>query len=220
MKFFKNVFGVTTLQKITAWHSCWEIFWVISGLILLYVPIFLEDRSIFSHEILYRCSWYTLTVTTLIHAISTWGSFWCVFLYLLRIVQYFLMKFCIDVCSTNMMVTALKYFIHIIYFSAGSHFGEFWTNCFSVCSSISWISVILYRYFWYYSGNHSTKKGFSHHFSFSARGHFAAFWGPFWKLSHDVLYGCSWVILFQMVQNFWDFDMTHSRNWYELAELL
>ena len=44
---------------------CWESFWVISGFILLYVPVFLENHSIFSHEILYICSWYTLTGTAL-----------------------------------------------------------------------------------------------------------------------------------------------------------
>ena len=60
-----------------------------------------------------------------INVMSTWGPFQCMFLYFLRIVQYFLMKFCIDVCSTNLMVTALEFFIHIIYVSAGGRFGVF-----------------------------------------------------------------------------------------------
>ena len=63
------------------------------------------------------------TIFFFFHIISLWGSFWCMFLYFLRIVRYFLIKFCIDICSTTRMVTTLKFFIHIIYFSAG---GPFW----------------------------------------------------------------------------------------------
>ena len=106
---------------------CWESFWVISWLILLYILIFLESRSIYSHENICRCSWYTPTVTKLffIHVMSHWGSFWYMFLYFLRIIQIFLRKFYMDGGSTNLMVTALKRFIRIIYFSAGDHFGVF-----------------------------------------------------------------------------------------------
>ena len=89
--------------------SAWVSFWVIFGLILMYVPIFLENHSIFPHEILYRCYWYTLTVPTLIffHAMSPWSPFWCMFFFFLRIVWYFIMKFCRDICSTTVIVTAL-----------------------------------------------------------------------------------------------------------------
>ena len=125
-EFFVKLFLVSLRYKKSQRGTlCWESFWVICGLILLYVPISLEKRSIFFQEILYRCSWYTLTVTTLFFffcVMSTCNPFWCTFLYFLRIVQYLLMKFCIDVCSTNLMVTALKLFIHILYFSADGHF--------------------------------------------------------------------------------------------------
>ena len=66
-EFFVKLFLVSLRYKKSQRGTlCWESFWVISGLILLYVPIFLEKRSIFFQEILYRCSWYTLTVTTLL----------------------------------------------------------------------------------------------------------------------------------------------------------
>ena len=56
---------VTTHKKTIAWHSLLGVILVIFGLILMYVPIKLENRSIFSHEILCKSSWYTLMVTTL-----------------------------------------------------------------------------------------------------------------------------------------------------------
>ena len=155
---------------------------------------------------------------------STWKPFWCTFLYFLRIVQYLPMKFCIDVCSTNLMVTALKCFIHILYFPADGHFRVILDQCFQ-CMFLYFLSALPYflmklytDIFWYYSDNHCTTKGFSHHFSFSARSYFAVFFGPFWKIYHEVLYGCSWIILFQMVQNCSCLDMIHSRTWF--AELL
>ena len=64
--YFVKMFLVSLRYKKSQRSTlCWESFWVISGLILLYIPIFLENRSTFSLEILYRCSWYTPTVTTL-----------------------------------------------------------------------------------------------------------------------------------------------------------
>ena len=101
------------------------------------------------------------------------GSFWCMFLYFLKyiLMVYFLLTFCIYVCSTTLAGTTLK-------------------------------------------------NKFSHYFSFSVRGHFGVFWGPiwgifepFWRLSNEILYRWSWIILLQMVQNFWGFDMTHLRIW-------
>ena len=70
-------------------------FWDIFGLILIYVPIFLEKRSIFSHEILYRCLWYYSDGLC-------WGPFWCMILSFLKTVQYFFIKFCTDVFSITL----------------------------------------------------------------------------------------------------------------------
>ena len=130
MKFCRNVLGVTLM--VTTHKENHSLALSAGGhfglrLLFMYVPMFLENIPIFSHETLCRCSWYTLTVITLFffHIISLWGSFWCMFLYFLRIVRYFLIKFCIDICSTTRMVTTLKFFIHIIYFSVGGYSGVF-----------------------------------------------------------------------------------------------
>ena len=85
---------------------CRGPFWVTFGLILMYVPIFLEKCSIFSHEILYRYSWYIFSdsqhTISFFHALSSWNPFWCMFHYFVRIIRYFLMKSCIDVFSTTL----------------------------------------------------------------------------------------------------------------------
>ena len=141
------------------------------------------------------------------------GSFWCMFLYFLRTVWYFLIKFCIDVCSTTLTVTTLKTFIHIIYFSWGSFWGIFGPIVLvHVCSSISWELFNIFSWVFFTDIFHefffidvfsitltvaTLKNEFSHWFSFSARGHFVVFW----KLTHEILYRYSWVILLQMVQN-------------------
>ena len=74
---------------------------------------------------------------------STWKPIWCTFLYFLRIVQYLPMKFCIDVCSTNLMVTALKCFIHILYFPADGHFRVILDQCFQ-CMFLYFLSALPY----------------------------------------------------------------------------
>ena len=127
MKFCKNVFGVTTLQKLTAWHSLlgvilcyfWAHFAVCSN--ISWGPFNIFSWNFIQMFLVYSNSHYTIFLFMSFPP----GAHSGVFLYLLRIVQYFLMKFCINVCSTNLMVTALKYFIHIIYSPAGSHFGAF-----------------------------------------------------------------------------------------------
>ena len=65
-----------------------------------------------------------LTINAL-YSMSPGAPFQYMLFYFLRIVRHFLIKFCIDVCSTTLMVTALKPFIHIIYFWVGSHFSVF-----------------------------------------------------------------------------------------------
>ena len=124
--FCKTVPGVTTLQKITVWHSLlgvilgyfWAHFTVCSNISWEAFNIF--SRNFIQMFLVYTNGYYTIFF---FRVMSTCNPFWCTFLYFLRIVQYLLVKFCIDVCSTNLMVTALKLFIHILYFSADGHFG-------------------------------------------------------------------------------------------------
>ena len=67
----KNSHLSPTLGKGAFWvifaHFCVFFCFFFTFLIFLriYVPIFLENHSLFFHELLYRCSWYTLTVTAL-----------------------------------------------------------------------------------------------------------------------------------------------------------
>ena len=149
------------------------------------------------------------------------------FLYFLRTVWYVLMKIYIDVCSTTLMVTTRKNFIHIIYFSPGGHFGVFMNQFFSLRMILYFLRTVQYFLMSYFTDALSItltvttlKNKFSHYFSFSARGHFelfldpfGIFWGSFWKLSHEILNRCFWVILLQIVQNCWGLDMAYLRTW-------
>ena len=125
---FCGVFYVSLFIDIFSWNFaemflvllCWSLhtknpehgflyrgsFWVTFGLILMYVPIFLEKCLIFSHEILYRYSWYIFSdnqhTISFFHALFSWNPFWCMFHYFVRIIRYFLMKSCIDVFSTTL----------------------------------------------------------------------------------------------------------------------
>ena len=115
---------VTTHKKIAVQHS-------LLGVILGYFwahfdvfPIFLENHSIFFHNILYRCSWYSTLIFSSCH-VSLGLILVYVPLYFLRTVRYFLMKLCTDVYGITLTAKSLKYFNHIIYVSAGRHFWVF-----------------------------------------------------------------------------------------------
>ena len=127
MKLCTHVLGSTLMVTSPKNMSCsallgarpffWEggrgfgSFWHIYIYIYIYVTLFLENCSIFSHKILYKCSWYYsdghCTIKKLIKNIFQimllsaarpygviWGPFWHVLLYFLRTIQYFIMKFC------------------------------------------------------------------------------------------------------------------------------
>ena len=139
----------------------------------MYVPIILENHSIFSHWILYRCSWMLTTLFFLLHVPLD-----PILVYVLLFLEnpsVFPLE--IDVCSTNLMVIALKPFIQIIYFAT---LGYFWTNYFSLCFPFSWepfniSSWYFVKMFLVLSDSHCTKKLFSHYFFFSARSNFGVF---------------------------------------------
>ena len=94
------------------------------------------------------------------------GSFWCMFVYFLKTVQYFHMKVFTDVLSITLMVTTLKLSNHIIYLSAWCHFGVFCTRCFGACSYLlrtiqHFFHEILYSCFQYCSNSHYNNKNFN-----------------------------------------------------------
>ena len=131
MNFCRNVLGVTlmvtTHTKITAWNSAGGYFGVFLGSFWCMFQYFLRIVHYFLMKFyadVLDILWWSLHYFSF-HVMYPWGPFWYMFLYFLRIIQYFLMKFSIDVCSTTLMVTALKIFIQIVYFSAGGHFGVF-----------------------------------------------------------------------------------------------
>ena len=76
-----------------SWSS-WGALGGILGLILGNVYLILYNCSIFSHETLYRCSWYNYDghyiKNRFLYHVSR-GSFLHIFLYFLRIVQYLLL---------------------------------------------------------------------------------------------------------------------------------
>ena len=200
-------------------HSslCWGLFWVIFGLILMFVPIFLENCSIFSCEILYRCSWYS-TLKFFMSCVPGAHSTVCSSISREPFHVFSWNFVYADVCGRTLTVTTLKCFIHIIYFSAGGHFGVFLDSLYvpPILENHSIFSYeILYRCFLYNSDSHYTKKVF-HIISVSAGDHFGVFWGPIWDIFGAIsktlswtLYICSWVIPHQMVKIFWGLDMTH-----------
>ena len=106
----------------------WSWLCVIFGLNLMYVLIFLENESMFSHENLCRCSsYYSASHPTnkIFISCRPWGPFCCMFLYILKTIQYIPMKVCTDICSTTLKLTSLQFFIHIIFFSAEGYVGVF-----------------------------------------------------------------------------------------------
>ena len=106
----------------------WSSLWVIFGLNLMYVLTFLENQSMFSHENLCRCSWYYFgshPTNKIFISCHPWGPFCCMFLYILKTIQYIPMKVRTDVCSTTLKLFSLQFFIHIIYFSAEGYVGVF-----------------------------------------------------------------------------------------------
>ena len=80
----------THTQKRNSQHSplCRVSFWGILWLISMYVFMFRENRSVFSHEILCRCYWYISDVHYYKKKLSCrlllcWDPFWYMFLYFL-----------------------------------------------------------------------------------------------------------------------------------------
>ena len=106
----------------------WSWIWVIFGLNFMHVLIFLENQSMFSHENLCRCSLYysgSHPTNKIFISCRPWSPFCCMFLYILKTIQYIPMKVCTDVCSTTLKLTSLQFFFHIIYFSAEGYVGVF-----------------------------------------------------------------------------------------------
>ena len=89
---------------------------------IFYTPLFLENGAIFDHEIVFIVLWWSLDQKMFPSARGHFGVFlspcWHMFLYFLRTIQYFLMKF----CRTTLMVTALtkkiisKFSDHVLLF--------------------------------------------------------------------------------------------------------
>ena len=104
-------------------HFCLSVF---------LVTLFLENHSIFSHEILYSCSFYWCSIHSnnppgLLGANYGYGGqFWHMYLFFLISVQYFLMKLCTGVLGITLMVTTLKTNFTSWLSSAGGHLGVFW----------------------------------------------------------------------------------------------
>ena len=96
-----------------------------------YVHLFLENSSIFSHYIFTDIFGITYSKKSQSLKTST-ESFLvilAVFLYLLRAVQPFLIKFCKDVFCIAPILNALKKFIQQVLLSSPFHFGVFfWSD--------------------------------------------------------------------------------------------
>ena len=125
-------------------------------------------KLMFYYELLYRCLWhyfdghYTKIFIHIIY-VSTGGQFvvfleplsWCMFLYFLRTVQYFLMKFCTDVLSITLPVTTLKLFYIISFSLLETICGYFGANLGVFCGLFWRLShEILYISSYYYYDFH------------------------------------------------------------------
>ena len=105
-------------------HFCLSVF---------HVTLFLENHSIFFHEILYSCSWYNIggqyTQTMVPVSLGPFfgyfgGLFWHMYLFFFISVQYFVMKFCTGVLDITLIIT--NTFFDIMFPSSGGHFRVFW----------------------------------------------------------------------------------------------
>ena len=114
-------------KKVTAWHShLGGYFGLFLGSFWCMFQYFLRTVQYFSLNFIQMFLIYSENKYIIFfHVMPPWAPLWCMFVGFLRIVRYFLMTFCIDVFSTTLMVTALKRFIRIIYFSVGGHFRVF-----------------------------------------------------------------------------------------------
>ena len=118
----------------------WSWLWVIFGLDLMYVLIFLENQSMFSHESLCRCSSYysgSHPSNKIFISCHPWGPFCCMFLYILKTILFpwkFVQMF------VALLWSSLHYSFLFISFTSllKAMLGYFWIYYFSVCSSISW----------------------------------------------------------------------------------
>ena len=117
--------------------------------------LFLENRAIFSHEILYRCLWHYSDgqVTKIFysyHLRLCLGPFFGIFkpivlvnvpLFLIT-VQYFLMKFCTDIFSITRTVPKLKKFFTLFLSLLGAILRYFWghfKNSYEILYRCSWV---------------------------------------------------------------------------------
>ena len=93
MKLWRNTFGVALMVTT---NSSRESFWVIFGLILMYVPIFLENCWCFPMKFytdVLGILWRSLQIISF-YVMSMWVPFLCIFLYFLRIIWYLSMEQC------------------------------------------------------------------------------------------------------------------------------
>ena len=89
-------------------HFCLSVF---------YVTLFLENHSIFSHEILHSCSWYN-NALGLLGAILGYlgGLFWHMYLFFLISVQYFVMKCFSGVLAKTLIIANTRFWYHVTIF--------------------------------------------------------------------------------------------------------
>ena len=174
----------------------WGLFWGLFWLILMYVPIFLENSSIFSCEILYRCSWYSTLKFFMSCPPGAYSS--ACFSISTEPFHIFSWNFVYsDVCGTTLTVTTLKYFIHIIYFSAGGHFWVFLDPLFW-CMFLQFSRIVQYFLMKFCTDVFcitlpvtTLKKFFTLYLSLLEiilgyfGGPFGIFLGSFWKLSRE-----------------------------------
>ena len=165
--------------------------------IFMYVLIFLETRSIFCHEILYRYSWYYTDVhcTKIFfsrHVPILLGS---ILVYiLLFLANHSIFSHEILYKYLQITITTLKFLIHVIDFFAGAILGCFQTHF--LCVFLYFFSTFHYFHMKYCTDVFSItltantlKKIFTIFLSavdlFGVFcGPFGVFWGPFRNLSH------------------------------------
>lgn len=165
--------------------------------IFMYVLIFLETRSIFCHEILYRYSWYYTDVhcTKIFfsrHVPTLLGS---ILVYiLLFLANHSIFSHEILYKYLQITITTLKFLIHVIDFFAGAILGCFWTHF--LCVFLYFFSTFHYFHMKYCTDVFSItltantlKKIFTIFLSavdlFGVFcGPYGVFWGPFRNLSH------------------------------------
>ena len=105
----------------------------ILGPLLAYIPLFLENRSIFSHEIFCRCSWYYSECHYIFcifsyHDPLCWGAFWNIFGLVLGNCSSYILKFCTDIFRITLTVIIPKFIFLIISKGAGGYLRVFFAH--------------------------------------------------------------------------------------------